>query len=437
MPLYEHQKTGADWLATRTRGCLWDVQGLGKTITALEAAKKLRPSKTLIVVPAAVLWNWKRETDTWFPGQRIWVIDSGVSEPDGDYDVAIVAHALILNEDLRARLQIRWDLLIVDEAHYFKSHTAQRTHVLYGKIVPYCYRVWLLTGTPMPNNCAELWPMFYGVWPRRIPSRKTDGPMGFEEFRDTYCVTQSTPWGVKVVGHRNQEHLKKALAGIALRRTKNVIQLPPRRIESMVVSPDSATWDRASTRVSDETRWLVEALRDGTIEFEEIRNAELAQYRQLCGLAKVSSVAAIVAEELAADKALKAVVFVYHIEVLDAYLTAFGRAKLEPLGFHGGIPPKIRQDFVDEFQTNPECRVMVCQIQAGGVGITLTAASEVVVAEYPWVPGELAQAIDRCHRIGQDKTVRVRYMSLANSLDEYMTAAIRKKVGMISDYVDT
>jgi SNF2 family DNA or RNA helicase len=98
---------------------------------------------------------------------------------------------------------------------------------------------------------------------------------------------------------------------------------------------------------------------------------------------------------------------------------------------HGGTPIETRQALVQRFQTDPECRFIVGNIQALGVGLTLTAASDVLFVEYPWTPGDLDQAIDRCHRIGQDNSVTAWYMVGSETIDTDILELISRKSGVV------
>ena len=129
----------------------------------------------------------------------------------------------------------------------------------------------------------------------------------------------------------------------------------------------------------------------------------------------------------------KLVVFAVHHAVLDAVMAKFGKIAVR---LDGSTPQAERGDLIARFQTDTGCRLFAGQIQAAGVGITLHAASHLAVLEFPWTPADLAQCEDRCHRIGQTKTLNVYYLVAANTLDEYMARLLAGKQKVLDAVVD-
>ena len=127
----------------------------------------------------------------------------------------------------------------------------------------------------------------------------------------------------------------------------------------------------------------------------------------------------------------KILVFAHHTDVIREI--AEGLAEFGVVTITGATLPKARQVAVDRFQTDPSVQVIVCNIIAGGVGVTLTAACKVELAEMSFVPGDNSQAVKRAHRIGQERPVRVRCHSLAGTPDEMIVDALRLKSSMIRE----
>ena len=144
--LYDYQKTGRDFLAARARAYLGDGPGLGKTIQAAVAAKMVKPKNTLIIAPASAVPNWEREWGVWGP----------------TCDLEIMSFEKTVSETKKKLW--RYDLVVIDEVHYCKTRTAQRTKaaLTLAKIAD---RSWLLSGTPMPSHPGELWAPIYALWP--------------------------------------------------------------------------------------------------------------------------------------------------------------------------------------------------------------------------------------------------------------------------------
>lgn len=444
--LYPHQITGADWLAERSRACLFDEQGLGKTITAIVAADQVQARRVLVLTPAVVLWNWAREWGIWSPSRRVCVIHNSMMRPDPTASVFITTHGLLIRESVRAHLlRWHWDVCIVDEAHLFRTRTTQRAQVLFGQydnvnfptVIGRCQRVWLMTGTPMPNNASELWTMLWACFPDRILA-PNGTIMRWETFRRQFCLLARSRYGeagLKVVGNRNLPDLKRRINGVALRRLKkDCLDLPPIRFEMITLRPEVLPTELLEIERELQPD-LVETIRQSTdpeAAFTLLGNhVQLARYRRLCGIAKVAPAAELLTSELTDGGMDKVVVFAHHRDVIDPLCEAldqFGVVRIV-----GATPLKARQRAVDLLQGHSGIRVAVCHIVAGGTGVTLTAAQDVVFVEMSYSPGENAQAAERVYRIGQLKRVRVRFIALAGTIDEPLVTIVRRKTRMIRE----
>lgn len=455
LPLYPHQVEGARWLADRTAALLADEPGLGKTITALVATKSLQPQdvgcpRVLVLCPTVVLYNWEAEAETWLEAPCIQVVAHGKTTIEPVAEVVIVTHGLLLNAWIRSQLlSASWDVVIVDEAHGFKSMEAERTTVLYhaqAGVVKAAGRVWLLSGTPCPNNAAELYTHLRGLdWKRLVP--ETGGkPMEYDEYVRRYCVWEYGLHGIKITANQRARlpELKKRLEGFILRRKKKdeLKNLPPIRFETVHLRPVNldaalvALGQDLSKSVRKELADLERGEDAALTFFDTIKNrTEFAEFRRLCGMAKAQQVVELLERELEDGALDKVVVFAHHRAVVD--LIAAGLERFGIRTITGASSPVERNRAVASFQTDARVRVMVSNIVAGGVGVTLTAASDVVFAEQSWVPGENAQAANRCHRIGQTERVRVRFTALAGTLDATITQALRRKAQMIQEVLET
>lgn len=441
MELYGYQRDGANWLARTPRALLADDPGLGKTATVLTAATLAQAHRLLVVCPTCVLWNWKREVDKWAPFRRVQVVKRSRDELDESCDTIVVSHAMILNPTLRAALlRRRWDAIVLDESHFFRSPKARRSQIFYGVgprggpgevgFVDVAERVWCLSATPMPNHAAELWTMAAGLG-------KTSS--GFRPFRERYCKLAWSPYGdkVRVVGNRNVDELRDALKPWVLRRRKRDVlrELPPVRFEVVPLRASTMPTDIAllEGELDAELVARLQDVDDVEAAFEELgKSKSFAAYRRLCGLAKANAVADLLELELESGTR-QVVVMAHHTDVVDALearLNRFGVSRVT-----GATPASARRREVDRFQDG-RTRVFVGNILAAGTGITLTAAHELVFAEMSYVPGENAQAADRIHRIGQDESCRVRFVSLDGTLDETLVGVLARKSQMIREVLD-
>lgn len=450
-----YQVKGANFLASMTHALLADDMGLGKTCQAILAADIIGARKILIICPAVARVNWKREFAMW----SIYSADFTVCESKNDYptDRTIVSYDYATNyvERLTER-ESYWDLVINDESHFIKEPSANRTRAIYGKegIVRKARRMWNLSGTPAPNNAAELWAMLFtfGVT-----------PLTYDQFIDKFCTTRTAFYRgrshLQVTGTKPEAlpELKALLSKVMLRRLKEEVmnELPPISYEDLVVEagpvdlsvestfadyifPVDRT-DQLMAKLEEERNYIettVDRLgfsRDGMKVLEGMAKS-VSTLRRYTGCQKVKATAELVSQELEANAYDKLVIFAIHRDVIEGLrvrLSKFGAVTL-----YGGTPPKTRQKNIDKFQNNPKCRVFIGNILAAGTAITLTSSCQVVFVEQDWVPGNNAQAAMRCHRRGQTRPVFVRFVGLVDSIDQRIAQVLKRKTKEITEILD-
>lgn len=425
MTLFPYQTAGAQFLAERRHAFLADGMGLGKSAQAVVACNLVNAERVVVLCPAVARVNWQREFRKWqtrpFDVQILSYDKAAVSKPE--------------RERLKAFAP---DVLILDEAHYLKTRNTKRTEAVYGKgcinsgLAAAAKRVWLLSGTPCPNNAGELFPHLRALWPEHITLGVK--PMNFAEFLSRYCVLLDTPYGPKVLGNKNKQELRSILNQIMLRRRAEDVltDLPPMVWQTIPVEPDSVLPDLAELEKDIAVDCLREALTaDGVIEAAAV---PLASLRRATGTAKAPLAARMVAEELDAGAYDKIVVFAQHLDVVKLLVNDL--AKFGVVSITGSTPPTLRQKAIDNFQTDPRVRVFVGQLQACSTAITLHAANQVMFVEQSWTPSDNAQAAKRCHRIGQSRPVFVRMLGLAKSIDEAVAKVLARKSQMITELME-
>lgn len=415
--LFPYQETGVQWLAKVGRGLLADEPGLGKTAQAIAAAAAAGAKKRLVLCPASVVENWRREIkrfDWKGHDEHLWRVES--------YDMA-------RGRNFEFLMAIGYDLVICDEAHYLKTRDTKRTQAVFGKkcdgvggLVEKAKHVFLLTGTPMPGHPAELWPMLRAVMPDAIKGLKTGKPVAYWPFAMRYCKMERNYLGHDtIVGGKNLPELRERMKPFVLRRKKSDVlsELPPIRFD---VLPLTGKIDMKGLEA--EYEMIAKALEDGGIEALKAIAPHVATLRRLTGVAKVAPVIEWVKDQLDGGMG-KIVLFAQHREVVEA-LTM----RVWPMAARvwGDTPAKDRQAEVDRFQNDPAVKVFVGQIQAAGTGITLTAASDLVFVESDWVPANNEQAAMRIHRIGQKNACTVRFATIAGSIDEQIQRACARKL---------
>jgi len=467
-----YQAAGCRWIANKLSEpdnkavLLCDDPGLGKTVQALSAAHALNARRILTVCPAGARLVWEREILKWFPSwhHRIMLIDSMSRARD---TVALDCPELfvLLSYDALSRSagsnqpwslvlsRSRWDLLILDEAHYLKN-LSLRTRAVYGDkgstagIQAACDKIILLTGTPAPNHAGELYHHIRTFWPNVLLVPGRDPTAAFRqmtegEFQERFTEYVDTKYGRQITRSKNQSVLREKLKSIVLHRSKAKVlpELPP------VVSQDiplDMTQRSVSEHLSEASRRFADAFSHNTRlcsddEFvAQLRRAQsrdlgpLATLRRELGELKVDATADWVTERLECG-AQKMLVFGWHPSVL--YHLARRLAAFDPVIITGQTTPAGRANAIDLFQTRATVRVFVGQILAAGTAITLTAASEVAIMEPSWVPGENRQAIDRANRLGQVNSVLASFIYVPGTIDERIMAVFRRKAEDIAQLI--
>lgn len=418
-----YQKVGIHFITTRAVALVADEQGLGKTIEAVGARNELKPKHTLVVCPASVKYNWQREFALWSTDMHSVHVQQGrKGYPLNRADITIVNYDILdaLHEELTDK---EWDMVIVDEGQYAKNPKAKRTQALYGYktkkgIVKGAKNLVVMTGTPVPNRPIEFWPMLARLSPNTIfPFVK------YFDFGRRFCNGYQGPFGWDMTGSSNEEELNRRLRStIMIRRLKADVlkDLPDKVYQVIPFEADPVA------------RKLIKS-EQATVDMEDLGNdglprglqiGEISELRHQLAKVKVPLALAHIRDML--DGGVdKVVVFAYHKAVIDALMD--GLKDYMPVKIDGTVSAVQRQRSVDAFQGNKDCRAFVGQINAAGVGITLTAASNVVFVESTWVPGDIAQAVDRCHRIGQKDSVLAQFLVIRGSLEEYMLRTIVDK----------
>lgn len=396
--LYPYQRDGVDFLTDKWGNYLADVMGLGKTPQAVMAARKfnLQGEDVLILAPASVVPNWLREWARWWPGSRL---------------PRVMSYSQLVRTPKMEDLVRPLPLVILDEAHYTKTPAAQRTRAALG-LARNTGLAWLLSGTPMPNDPTELYTFFRYLHPDRLPTPQ----MSYSAWRIHFCRCVPTQYGPKVVGVRNGGELREMLNGILLRRTLDdvALDLPPLRVTLQLLPPIR------------ELAAALEAERD---------DLHTASVRRILGEHKAAPVGDIILRELE-DRAYDSLVVMYHHKATGAYLKhRLSKCGVAVAGFDGSTSQQQRQQEIDAFEEGA-ADVFLVQQQAGGVGINLTRASEIILLEPDWSPEVNAQAIKRVHRIGQDRPVRARIFAVEGSLDEAIMDTIVRKIGFRKEILE-
>ena len=438
VPLLPHQEVSAAWLAQRRQAFLADQMRVGKTPAVIRACDLIQAERILVLCPSIARTNWGREFARFSPRERnvcVWL----TSTPSSDWrTISIVSYDLAIRNSVNSKLASQtWDVVVLDEAHYLKEPTTQRTRAAYA--LAKGARCWRLSGTPAPNH--------YGEWYTHV---KTAGLWtgSYEAFLDQFCHWYRDEYNqIRVTGSQRAEQLSRLLAPFTLRRLLEdvVSTLPP--VEFIPVAVEARPvdinrwWPMVGLKIEswsyyeqkileqcaavDAMLKVAQAGDDFTHALGALQGPKSIDSRRYVGLSKTPAIAEMVAEELERGDYEKIVIFAWHKDVIHDLRERL--AKFHPVSVFGGTPPLKRDRLAHEFRTKGRCRVFIGQILAAGVAIDLSVASEVLFAEMSWVPGDNAQAAMRVHHLKQTKPVRVRVCSTAETLDERVNHVLRRK----------
>lgn len=426
LELFPYQRAGVAYALGRRATLIADEMGLGKTVQAIGVANSTGARSILVVCPLSVKLNWEAELRRWSTAEPPLTIGHATAKTWPDTDV-VVAHWDVLAKHERALRSRDWDLAVADEVHLAKNRSAGRTQALFGDrkrdLPPVrAARKLALTGTPIPNRPRELWAPLNWLAPE-VADREVDFWVRFCDGHKEIVNREGREVWVRDGASNLRELSQKLRSTVMVRRLKKHVldSLPPKRRQLVTMDPSDVTGARAAL---DAERKLVAAAGiDADDDFEavvrkleasEVGFAAMSRVRRDVGVAKAPAVAEHVAGILDEGEK-KVVVWAHHHEVVDILGEAL--ASYGVVSITGETPLDDRQAAVDAFQSEAGPRVFVGSITAAGTGITLTAAQTAVFAELDWVPGNVVQAEDRCHRIGQTSSVLVQHVVLDGSLD--------------------
>lgn len=407
--LRAYQETAVRWLIDHSKyshkvshqgGILADDMGLGKTLEALVAAKILKDKygvKILVVSPVSLIEGWKRSAS--------WV----------NLDMEIVSNH---HSKIPAPLDEPY-IVIFDEAHGFQDPKSMRTKKFLALATDKnCMACWLLTGTPIKNGRPiNLFPLLLG-----LDHFLTKNPW---QYKVRYCNAKQTKWGWDFNGASHLDELSDKLHGALLRRTKAEC-LPDLPAKTRIFHP--------VTLESSKDKEFKKAIKEAIAEYESrvvegkaSADALAIVTINLCrkiGSQFKAQAAIEMAQELL-EQGKQIVLFTEFLESAHAIHDELGGELLT-----GESSPKDRQEMVDRFQSG-QSKVFVGTIKAGGVGLTLTSASDVILVDRAWTPGDCYQAEDRCHRIGQKEAVFSHWIQLGR-VDQEIDNLLESKDGQVT-----
>jgi SNF2 family DNA or RNA helicase len=448
--LRPYQVRGYSWLTFLTQwglgACLADDMGLGKTVQTLALLQREREAgqkkPVLLVCPTSVLGNWSREAERFTPGLPV-LIHHGPGRDDAttfpkharEHALVLTSYAL-LYRDAAVLQKVNWAGVVLDEAQNIKNPDTKQAQAARG--FKGGYRI-ALTGTPVENHVGDLWSIMEFLNPRFLGTQA--------DFRRRFFIPIQLEHNARAT-----QRLKKLTGPFVLRRMKtdkSVIPDLPEKVEMKVYCPLTKEQATLYTAVVEEAKKALQGAEG--IQRKGLVLGLLTKLKQVCNhpahflgdnsplpdrSGKLNRLTELLDElSQAGEKALLFTQFTEMGELLKTYLQeTFGR---EVLFLHGGVSRKNRDALVERFQSPDGPRLFVLSLKAGGTGLNLTAAAQVIHFDRWWNPAVENQATDRAFRIGQTRNVLVHKFVCSGTLEEKIDGMIEKKKTIAGKVVGT
>lgn len=452
--LRPYQKEGFKWINEITYlgfgGVLADDMGLGKTLQIIAFLLSQKKSKSIVVVPTSVIYNWMDEFEKFAPSIKIGLVHGSKSKRDKvlrdfkrglgikieeenlkeksyeKYDVLLTTYGTLKNDE-KAYENLSFDYCIIDEAQNIKNPVAQAT-LSVKNIKSRCNIA--LTGTPIENNLMELWSIFDFVMPGYLFTK--------ERFRERFILDES-----------NLSELKSLITPFILRRLKEDVlsELPEKLEKKYLVEMKGkqkqlySFYVKAIKNQLNENKSSEKSGRDKINLF-----AYLTKLREICldpslvvpdytgGSSKLTVVKEIVKD--ASESGKKILLFSQFTSVLQKIEEDFKKEDISYLYLDGGTSAKDRVERVKKFNEDSNIKVFLISLKAGGVGLNLTSASMVIHFDPWWNPAVEDQATDRAHRFGQENKVEVIKLVAKDTIEEKIVLMQEDKRELIQSLMD-
>ncbi|MCO6458995.1 MAG: DEAD/DEAH box helicase [Pirellulaceae bacterium] len=413
---FPYQYEGIAFLYPRYAAILADEMGLGKTMQAVTTIRLLLRSgelrSVLLICPKPLVTNWQREFAQWAPEIALGVIQGDRTRREFQWQqqrapVKIANYELLMRDrDLLESGQLHFDLVVLDEAQRIKNRSSTTSQIVHS--IPRS-RSWALTGTPVENSSEDL--------------------VGIFEFLSPGYLKSGTP----------APQMGEAIRDFILRRTKEMVltDLPPKMFRDAELSLTAEQWATYKTAEDDGVVQLTDMGEEVTIQhvFELV-----LRLKQICNFDPATGASAKL-ERLEADleevaaSGQKAIVFsqwVGSLQQMNSQLERFG-----PLQYHGGIPPRRRDDVIRTFREDRDRHVLLMSYGAGAVGLNLQFCGYVFLFDRWWNPAVEDQAINRAHRIGASGPVTVTRMLTLDTIEERINQILEEKRQLFQDLLLT
>jgi len=429
--LYEYQKLGIEFLINSGgRALLADSPGVGKTVQALGYITHMEYKRNLVVCPASVKFSWEGEAEKW-TNLKTFVIDSHTDLDNiGPEIELIIINFDILEKFHKQFLKYHWDCMVIDESHLIKSQKAKRSKIvkLLSRVIP---NIIMLTGTPVLSRPMEMFNVLTMIDPREWNN--------YYGYAVRYCDGKQGYWGFEAKGASNLVELKARISKYFLRRTKEEVlkELPPKnRIEIKIDLPkeERAQYDLVESNLVNYLKKYKKDKTDKDIEksLAAEKLVKLNLLREINTMGKIPAVKELIDNIIESDE--KVIVLSSFNAPLKELQEMYEENSVLLLG---ETPVDERGEMVKRFQNNPNTKIFFGGTRSAGVGITLTAASNVIFMDLPWNPADLDQGENRAHRPGAAyESLNIYQIISKDSIDGFMKKLLAHKQRIIDQLMD-
>ncbi len=452
--LRPYQMEGIRWLEAAARGfkagLLADDMGLGKTLQAIALIRLLGTEKAagpaLVVCPKSLIGNWEREFERFAPGLKVLALHGADRKEDfatiNNHDAVITTYQLIVR-DLAEHRKTEYSAVVLDEASYIRNPDTEAAKALRQVRAA---RRFALTGTPLENGVRDLWSICHFLAPGYLGGRDHFK----ERFETPLNSGAATPEGRKVA-----ERLRKLVRPLFLRRTKReVLKDLPEKIEQVLWCDLSPAQNQVYRRLMEEGQAEVREARrrSGGQGMKMTMFTVLLRLRQVCCDLRLTGMPPEALKGLEDDDLSgkltvwhdrlqeviegggKVIVFSQFVKFLHLLRDALDAAKTPYCYLDGQSNDRTEQ--VERFQKDAGRKVFLVSLKAGGYGLNLTAADHVMLMDPWWNPAVEAQAIDRAHRLGQERVVTALRLVTRGTVEEKILKLQAQKRGLIEAALD-
>lgn len=431
---------GVEFCVGRRNSIVADEPGLGKTIQALLLANVIDARRVLVLCPASIRTNWRREIYEWssLRNPRVGIITTGKGGVSPFDQYTVCSYDLARNPGIyTALMAIEWDLIIADEGHYLKTSTAQRTRALFGGgeegttfyeggLAQRAERIVSLTGTPLPNRPREAYTLARGLNWEAIDYASYEAFL----YRFNPSLKLHTGHTLEEKGRLGELNARLRCNLMVRRHKKDVLpQLPDKRYEMTYIEPDG--------RISEVLA------REALIDFDPediftegftLDGTPISTLRREMGEAMVPRIVEYMRYLFDIVEAPKLILFAHHTDVLLTLEEKLSR--YNPVVHRGGMKDTAKDESLDTF-VHGESRLFIAQLDTmEGVDGLQHVCEDVVFGEPAWTPGRNEQCVDRVHRIGQHDNVRAHFLLVEGSFNEKVVNTVLDKAEDIHNTLD-